>query len=518
MLRSLAFAALAGVLIALGGAPMEMSFLALLAPGCLLVAIVPHHGVVVSGPRALLLGLVMGVSTNAISMGWIVGLLERFGHFPFVLALLVGALLWIGQSVAYALAAFSGAALIRRGIAGWIALPAALTLASTLTPALFPWRYGLSQLPFLPYAQVAELGGLPLLDWLVATCGCGLVAALRGGRRTPALAAAMALVLPAAYGVLRLPSVRAERAAAPTLRVGVAQPNVSIAEKHDVMRYYAQLQLLREQSRALEAEGAELVLWPETAYRYPIPRARRRDRRGALGLLADGVHGPLIAGVITTTGPASYFRAFDEGGRTVGTFSMGARARFNSAVALERDGRIVGIADKVHLLAFGEYTPLWDLIPWLQTSFPRGLTPGQGSQILEVAGARVGILNCYEDLLSEHVRIQSRYAPDFWANVTNNAWFGDGNAPHLHHMNARLRAIETRRDIVRAVNTGVSGHTASSGEDLARTSASTRARFVADVRLLRGTTLYAFLGDWVSPILAGILFGWIFVRRRLASS
>jgi len=511
--RSCFCAVLAGALIAVGGAPLEFSFLSLLAPGALLLAIVPSRGQPVSLRFGLLLGLLTGFTTNAISMYWIVGLLTRFAGFPTALSLGVGSLLWIAQSLPYLIGTWLAVALIRAGGKAWLALPAALTIAASLSPAIFPWRYGLSQLPFLAFAQVAELGGLPLLDWLVATVGAGLVVAVRERKRAPAVLAALAFLLPPLYGVARLPSVRAARAAAPMLRIGVTQPNVSIADKHDVRLYLSQLRLLREQTEALEAQGAELVVWPETAYRFPILRDATRDRRGPLALLGNGVSGPLIVGVLSTSGPSHDYLVLDEGGRVVTRFAMADEQRFNSAIAVTREGDITGITDKVNPLAFGEYTPFWDLIPWLQ-SFPRGITPGSGPQMLEIAGARAGILNCYEDLLYEHVRTQAHYQPDLWVNVTNNAWFGDTSAPLLHHMNARLRAIETRRDLVRSVNTGVSGHTASTGEDLARTGAFVPATFVAEARLLSGETLYVRVGDWVTAALIGALLGFVFARRR----
>ena len=325
--------ALGGALIAVGGAPLELSFLTLLAPAALLVALTPK-GEPASSGRAVLAGLSMGIAAQAISMYWIVGLLERFGGFPLVLALLVGMLLFVGQSLAYVVAAWLGSALMRRGAPGWLAVPAMLTVAASVSPAIFPWRYGLSQLTFLPYAQVAELGGPPLLDWLVATVGCGALGALRARRAAPAIVATLALVIPTVYGVVRLPMVRAERAVAPRLAVGIAQPNVSIEEKHDPRRFVAQLRLLQEQTRALEAEGAELVVWPETAYRFPMLRSRGRDRDGPLALLGQGVRGPLIVGVITTEGTPHRYLARDEAGRVAGTFEMAEEDRFNSAIAV----------------------------------------------------------------------------------------------------------------------------------------------------------------------------------------
>ncbi len=510
--RRVAFAALAGALIAVGGAPLELSFLTLLAPGALLFAL--EADAFASNKLAIVLGLTTGFVANAISMYWIVPLLERFGGFPTALALALGALLFLGQSLPYVVGAWLAAALMRAGARGWLVVPAALTVGGSLAPAIFPWRYGLSQLAFLEYAQVAELGGLPLLDWLVATAGCGLVAAARERRRAPAIAAVLALALPPLYGAVRLPSVRAERAAAPILRVGVPQPNVSIEEKHDPRRSLAQLARLQAQTRELEAQGAELVVWPETAYRFPLPRTATRDRGGPLAILGEGVRGPLVVGVITTTGPEHRYLALDAEGRVAATFTMGEEERFNSAVAVARDGRFVGIADKVHPLAFGEHTPLWEWLPFRE-HVPRGISAGSGPQILQLAGARFSVLNCYEDLLAEHVRSEAAHAPELLVNVTNDAWFGDTSAPHLHHMNARMRAIETRRDLVRAVNTGVSGHTASSGEDLVRTEAFVRTAFVADARRLGGATPWTRFGDWPCAALLGALLGFVLARRRL---
>ncbi|MGE0791545.1 MAG: apolipoprotein N-acyltransferase [Sandaracinaceae bacterium] len=206
-------------------------------------------------------------------------------------------------------------------------------------------------------------------------------------------------------------------------------------------------------------------------------------------------------------------QAMMGGGRIIGSFRAARGEHYNSAIAIDRDGRIVGVADKVELLAFGEYTPLWEEIELLQR-FPRGMTRGHGIQSVTVAGARIGVLNCYEDLLYEHVRWQAHADPDFWANLTNNTWFGDTNAPYLHHQNARMRAIETRRDLVRAVNSGVSGLVAATGEDEVTTGTFERATFLATVRRLSGRTVYVTIGDLVTPLCAAWMLAFAWVRRR----
>ncbi len=513
MRRSLALAALSGGLIAVGGAPLEHSFLTLLAPGALLWALEPTPGRPVDARRAVWIGLTMGMVVNFAVEYWIVGLLMDFGGFVAPVATVIGALMWFGESLPYAAGAIFAAGWMRRGAPGWIAVPAALTVAASISPALFPWRYGVSQLGWLPYAQVAELGGPALLDALVAFVGCGLVDALRHRRRAAAAAFALALAAPPVYGVVRLPQVTAARRAAPSLVVGVVQPNVAIFDKHDRLQWLDQLVDQRATTAALEARGAELVVWPETAYRFPVLRTVREDRAGPLGLLRDGVHGPLLVGVVSTAGEAIDAAATDRQGRRVAAYRMALGERYNSALAVARGGAVVGLADKVELLAFGEHTPFWEQIPWLQ-SLPRGMVPGEGPQTVEVAGARIGVLVCYEDLLAEHVRAQAWAAPELWVNLTNNTWFGDTTAPYLHHMNARMRAIETRRDLVRAVNSGVSGHTLATGADGIRTGSFVRAAFLARVARLEGTTPYVRFGDWVTPILAAWMFAFLLARRR----
>jgi apolipoprotein N-acyltransferase len=367
-------------------------------------------------------------------------------------------------------------------------------VATTLTPDLFPWRLAGTQVSWVPWIQLAEVGGEPLLDLFVALVGCGAVECVR--RRAPgaAVVAALALLVPLLYGAWRLPEARAERDRAPRLSVGVVQPNVGISEKHDPNLAMPHLRQLQDATVELEARGADLVVWPESAYPFPIRRRSVREAPGPARIRSRGVRGPVLFGTITVG---------DD------------RARYNSVVALGADGRYLGIADKIELLAFGEYVPLWEHLPPLQHYFPsRGLVPGESPRVLAIGGARVGVFNCYEDVLPEYGLRVGRLGPDLLVNATNDAWFGDTSEPWLHQSVARMRSVETRRDLVRAVNTGVSSHTASTGQDLHRTDTMVAAAFVAQARLLSGSTFWLRWGDLTTPLLAGALLGAAFALRR----
>lgn len=491
MRRTVLLGALAGAVLAIAGAPREWPLLAFATPPLLLAAIAGEAGDRASAKRGFVAGIAAGTACNAIALYWIVGLLESFARFPLAAAVPVAILLFVAQSATFALAGAAAGALARtspafaRGL--WVWLPVALAASFSITWSLFPWRPSAAVIPWVAWVQAAEIGGEPLLDFAWALAGCGLFAGVRDRRALPFAIGAAALVLPVMYGAIRVDQVREERAHAPLLRVGVVQPNVGIYEKHDETLWMFQLVDLRELTAEVEARGAELVVWPETSYPFPWPRERRVDMPGFQAAIRDEVRGPLLFGAITRRGPC---------------------ARWNSAIALDRDGRVTGVSDKVELLAFGEYVPLWHVLPPLQARFRcPGLLAGETPETLSIASARIAVLNCYEDVLARYGWRVMQSSPDLLVNVTNDAWFGDTSEPFLHQTVARMRAIETRRDLLRSVNTGVSSHVAATGEVLHATATWQRTAFVAEARILAGRTLWVRLGDVTTPTLLGALLG-----------
>ena len=499
LLRTLVLATLGGVCIGLSGAPLEVTALGFAGPAFLLFAVKREQGRKPTAKNGFVAGLVTATVTNAIALHWVVGLLQDFAGFPLIAAIATALLLWVAQGIVLGLAGAVASALAARGLPAWAVLPPAIVVLFSLSPSLFPWRLAGTQVPWTEWIQIVELGGEPLADLCVAYAGCALAEAWSRSRsvnlaRVPKLAVGVAaVVLPLLYGVVRVPQVREAREAAPVLRVGVVQPNVGIWEKRDRSRAWDHLAQLHEMTRELEARGADLVVWPETAYPFPIDRRRSRDSTGPTAILGPGVRGPVLAGALTL-GPDG--------------------ARYNSVVLVGRDRAFLGISDKVQLLAFGEYVPLWDYIPPLQERFHRGLTPGDRPRVLECDGTRIAVLNCYEDVLASYGRDLALEDPGFLVNVTNDAWFGDTSEPWLHQSMARMRSIETRRDLVRAVNTGVSSHTLATGEDAIRTDTWEVAAFVAEVRLLHQETPWVRFGDWLTPMLLGALLGAAFAVRR----
>jgi apolipoprotein N-acyltransferase len=277
---------------------------------------------------------------------------------------------------------------------------------------------------------------------------------------------------------------------------------------------------LKQQTAEAEAAGAELSVWPEAAYPYPLPHSKRMSPRGPRRILGrpirDGssvkaVKGPIVFGLITMAKPERL-----PDGRSV-------RNRYNSATLLTPDGKLSAPYDKMELLWFGETVPLGRQIPWLRRQFQRsgGLVPGEEIRGLKLprdegAALNMAVLNCYEDTLPALGReLFAALEPNLLVNVTNDAWFIGTVEPELHMRLSVMRSIELRRDMVRAVNLGVSGWIDASGKVRLRSDSAEPGFVMATPTLRSGPpTVYARFGDVPMWLLLVAASAALVVRER----
>ena len=184
---------------------------------------------------------------------------------------------------------------------------------------------------------------------------------------------------------------------------------------------------------------------------------------------------------------------------------------WNTLIATDAHGRISGYVDKRLLFPFAEYIPFWSWSSSLQARYPcPGERVGEGEALLTVAGTPLGLLTCSEAVDPGPARDVTRAGAEVLLNFSNDAWFGRSVQPELHRIVARFRAIETRRDLVRADNTGASGHISATGEELVVLPRHERGFFVASARRLVQRTLAVQLGEWVPLLLLLVL---VLLRR-----
>ncbi len=136
---------------------------------------------------------------------------------------------------------------------------------------------------------------------------------------------------------------------------------------------------------------------------------------------------------------------------------------FNALFVFNDEGNLAAPAyRKSELLAFGEYLPLGETFPVLYqlmpfvSSFGRG--PGPEIKAFTVNGDtfKAAPQICYESLSDHFSRKAALLGTDFHVNITNDSWFGKTVEPFQHGTMNWARAIETRKPLIRATNTGQS--------------------------------------------------------------
>jgi apolipoprotein N-acyltransferase len=473
--------------------------------------------------QAFFFAWITGVVGNGGGFYWIAGLLVRFGHMPWIAALPIFFLL-----AAYQGLVFGAFGAVTRVIRQHAKLPMALVAPLVIVafeqviPMIFPFSVAITQAWQTHVIQIADLTGpLGVAALLLAANGAIYDVALEKPRRlVPAGLAVGVIVAALVYGHIRIGQTDRARAAAPKVTVGIVQTNVAFDMKGPNRARFAahQLEELWAQTAALQREGADLVVWPETAYPWAMSRALEEDyperdpRR-----LRVGYDVPVLVGAVTW--------APREG-------APRGRAVWNSAMMMDRDGRFRGREDKIWLMVFGEYTPgretfpiIAKLMPSTTGQFQHGgaphtlpFTDAQGRQW------KLGPMICYEDIIADFGRQLSDEHPHLLVNMTNDSWFGDTSEPWEHLALSVFRAVEMRSDLVRSVNTGVSAFVDANGRVFHRTYAVDPTlhprgadRTHAQVALVEGGhTIYAAVGNvfsWLCTLVTAFL--WL-IRPRLA--
>ncbi|MBI2395449.1 MAG: apolipoprotein N-acyltransferase [Deltaproteobacteria bacterium] len=485
-------ALLGGLLLSMGAPPFPPALIAFAFVGVALLASALEDA---RFGQAIVRGLLFGLATNLVAMSFVPQTITRFTDLPLVAALAGWVLLAVAQGGSWAVAGALAWGLARVGAPRSLAFGAGVG-ASMLVPSLFPWTIAAPFARAPVFLQPAELIGERGMAVVFAIAAA--LVAMRARKAIVAAGAILAALL--VYGLARRPSIDAARAAAPSRSIALVQQNVPPKDrwKHELAP--AIVSKLWSLTRLAQERGAELAIWPESAYPYVLSADGGRET-GAFRVRGPGIGIEVLTGVLTDAPPPP-------------GAEPGSRWSFNSATIVDLEGNYAPAAAKLELLAFGEVVPLADRFPTLRRTFARGggLVAGRDPLLLRTKSpgpeVRSGILNCYEDTLPSISRRIARAAPNLLVNLTNDAWFGATAEPELHLLEAIPRAIEARRDLLRAVNTGVTVHVDAYGTVVARATREVATILMVRPALLEGPpTVYVRFGDWTwgAPLLLALL-------------
>jgi apolipoprotein N-acyltransferase len=413
---------------------------------------------------------------------------------------------------------------------------AALFVACEVLPIRFlPWMTGHGAVDVAPLRQAAEWGGVPAVSFALLCLTLPFhewlrwVFAKSGPPARPAAALVTFLAGAAIYGVglVRYQAVSAEdRDAKATVRVGIAQGNVgSLDKRREEFRGVDESRRSREAyertTRKAVAEGAELVVWPETVFGGGAARSvgvfsPATDRvRGHAAIASDmATHG---YGFVEELGRecAILFGAWEDEMQAERFLGVDReRKRYNAAILRQAGGREWSLYRKVKLIPFGETMPFSDVIPSLGRMLPQSVpaTAGPVPQpplVWRRAGGdlRLAAFICYEAILPGLVSAMTGgERPDLLVNLTNDSWYGDTWEPRQHLNFSRFRSVEHRSPMVRATNTGISAFVDASGDVLDSLPYQAEGTLVRALPLVpRGRTPFARFGHLIPWALWGIV-------------
>lgn len=495
--RGSLLALLAGATLVLAFAPFMFWPTAILAPAILFALI--RHG---SPGRAFRLGWWFGLGQFGLGVSWVYESFTLFGGIIAPLAVLATALFVVALAVYPAVASWLAVRVAgnaeRKGV--WAA---AFVASWVLVEALRAWLFG--GFPWLNLG-ISQVDG-PLVGWLPILGEYGISAILllmavlswylaQQAWREPTRWRRWSIPLLAlvAIPLLSLP-LRSIPWGMPTgqaLKVGLAQGNVPQMQKFDPAFFQRTLSIYA--GLTAEMPAVDLVVWPETA----IPR--------------------IIDNLPTVRAELEQLARERDFSMLLGTFTRDAAGRYyNSLIGVPMT---IGSYQKRHLVPFGEYFPLRGLVEripsWLFQVPMSDLSAGRADQVpLKIDQLAIGASICFEADFSRDIR-DSLPEAEMLVTVSNDSWFGDSFSPHQHLQMARARAIEYRRPMIRATNTGISAIIDAWGRVEEVLGTGQRGILVAEVAPRQGATPLIHLGAWpiLSLMIAALGLVGFLARRR----
>lgn len=352
----------------------------------------------------------------------------------------------------------------------------------TLTPFGVPWgRLAVGQTGWLPIVQSVSLFGSYFITFIMILFAFLAVRAFfenkNGNKKKAILSISLALFIFIAnitFGCIKMAIPEKDT---DTVNVSAVQGNIRFEDKWADKPAHTMDTYLRLTKESAES-GADLIIWPETAIPYDLTESYRMEN------------------YFSEVGIATKSQVI------VTCFESDETGVYNTARLVTADGEIDDtVYKKRHLVPFGEYIPMEDFVT---TVFPpltelcssmEQLTPGNKTEIIETENGKLGMLVCFDSIYEDLCRQSSFDGAELIAISTNDSWFKGTCALNQHNTQARLRAIENGRYIVRSANTGISSIISPKGEIIDALEEDREGCIVSSVRFIKDKTLYTVTGN-----------------------
>ncbi len=499
---NLLLAVLSGVLLTGAFPKIGMDWLAWIALVPLLLAIAN-----LSVKESFRIGFIAGLIHYLTLLYWVVPVMRTYGFLPLYLSIVI--LFLFAAVLALFPAVFCTAltAIASTPLRCLVAIPllwVALEYVRTFVFTGFPWELlGHSQYLRLHLIQIADLFGAYGVSFLIALSNTAVFSAMtfitrntwRDRRITKSVLVcaimllAAGLLLTLVYGSRRLNTTDRLAAASPTARIAVVQPNVEQAVKWDLAFQAATIKTNNRLSLAAKPENPDLIVWPESATPFYLFYDKEPTQRVLEGIQQSDAD--------FLIGSPSFAR------------KDGNIVYYNSAYLIRPKLKTISKYDKAHLVPYGEYVPFKRWFPFLGKVVAQvgDFQPGEPGKIMPWEKGAIGVQICYEIIFPGLSRAMVKNNAVLLINITNDAWFGTTSGPYQHFSMTVFRAVENRRALARAANTGISGFIDPAGRILSATPLLEETVVTRTLPMISEKTFYTRFGDlFAMACVVGSLF------------
>ena len=274
-----------------------------------------------------------------------------------------------------------------------------------------------------------------------------------------------------------------------TITAQTVQGNISSYEKWEERGILSSLEIYGELTGEYSGSKVDICVWPETA----VPAAV---------MPGGGLYGSL-QGIAEDNGITLFAGTFYS------EIIEGEQKNYNAITVFGEDLGFVQPYAKRHLVPFGEYLPLENVLtavfPFIAniSLFSSQLTPGDSPNVMYIDGIGYGGLVCFDSIFPELARESVKNGADILIIVTNDSWFRDSSAIYQHNAQAVLRAVQNNRYIIRAANTGISSFISPTGKILQESKVFERTVLTQEAGIIKNKTLYTRLGELMLYLAAG---------------
>jgi apolipoprotein N-acyltransferase len=397
----------------------------------------------------------------------------------------------------------------------------------SITDFKFPWLSLSNGLPyFTSYIQIADIIGSYGLTVLIIYANIFAYLSWKSFKNDKLNLKfisifVLIILLPIIYGVYKINSYEESNS---QIKVGLIQPDINPNKKWEIGNLDTQIDLYEEMSREAIDNGAELIIWPETALPVYLLTSRYKNETKRIQSFVDSFEVSLMTGMPH----AEYFLNPDTAPEEAKPLknSKAVYTSYNSILFFTPHNKIEQYG-KIKLVPFGEKVPLVDVFPvlgkWIKWNVGiSSWNTGQDTVVfncLRKNEKEIGISGviCIEAIYPDFISAFVEKGAEFIAVVTNDSWYGNSSGPYQHKEMQVLRAVENRRSLVRAANGGISCIVNPLGITVAETEMFTQRVLVGDVELrneLTFFTKYPLLFPYISILLTVIiLFVYPYLRK-----